>query len=140
MSERSVVSQRLVCDHVSSVGGLGSVGISPALIRSATAAHQQYRAHLEEEKRKAQAAGQANKRKALLQEIDDVKKKQKQLRAEVTELFSSADKFPERAESSSDLAWIVKSNSLRCTAKSKEAELGDLAQVLQEKQNAVKLA
>ncbi len=50
--ERSLVAQRLIVDHVRSVGGVTKVEITKELLLSAAGARQKYHGYLDEEKRK----------------------------------------------------------------------------------------
>ncbi|XP_072564133.1 uncharacterized protein [Paramormyrops kingsleyae] len=50
--ERSLVAQRLIVDHIRSVGGIIKVEITKELLLSAAGARQKYHGYLEEEKKK----------------------------------------------------------------------------------------
>ena len=136
--ERSIISQRQVCDYVTSVGGLPHVDVSNAMLASAASARQAYCAHLEEERRRKKAAEGSLKRKAIHDEIEGMQKKKKQLAQEISALTSSADKFAERAETAGDLTWVTKSNSLRRTAREKKKELENLQKLLDQKVETLK--
>ena len=77
MSEDTVVSQRLVCDHVRVSGGVTKVAISKDLLHSCATARTKYRAHLDEEKRKREIAGQKLKRKHAEEKLGELKKRKK---------------------------------------------------------------
>ena len=139
LAERSVVARRLVCDFVASSGGISGVEVTKPLLQCAASAHQQYKAFLEEEKRKSQQQVTSLKRKALLDDIETAKAKRQRLEKDVAELTTSADNFAERAESAGDLTWLAKSNSLRRTVKAKQEEILGIAALLDEKANALKL-
>lgn len=139
LAERSLIARRLVCDYVSSVGGLSNVEVSKPLLLCAASAHQQYRNFLEEEKRKEQQHTSSLKRRSLLDEIESSKAKKLMLEKDVVELTSDADSFAERAESACDLTWLAKSNSLRRTVKSKQEEITALAESLAKKSKELKL-
>jgi hypothetical protein len=50
LSEHSYVSQRTVCDHIHSVGGVKNVVVDKALLQSAAKARLRYDKHLKEQK------------------------------------------------------------------------------------------
>ena len=51
LTERSFVAQRIIHDHIESVGGLANVQISKQLLMTSAGAGQKYLPHLEEQKR-----------------------------------------------------------------------------------------
>lgn len=121
--EKSLVAQRLIVDHVRSVGGLNQVGITKELLLSAARARQKYHEYLDEEKRKKERQGMDLKRKAITDELDDLKKKRTRMEADISALQKSADEYAEKAEATSKLTFITKSNSFRRTAKEKKVSL-----------------
>ena len=64
LQERSFISQRLVQDHVQSVGGALAVSISKPLLLSASGARQKYSSYLDEQKRKKTSEGVELNRKS----------------------------------------------------------------------------
>ena len=126
LQEWSFISQRLAQDHVLSVGGVHAVSISKPLLLSAAGARQKYSLYLDEQKRKKTSEGVKLKRKELVNELDECKKKRRHLEADVDSLVKSADEFAQKAEDTGKLVWITKSNSLRRTAKEKEMTRKDI--------------
>ena len=126
LQEWSFISQRLAQDHVLSVGGVLAVSISKPLLLSAAGARQKYSLYLHEQKRKKISEGVKLKRKELVNELDECKKKRRHLEADVDSLVKSADEFAQKAEDTGKLVWITKSNSLRRTAKEKEMTRKDI--------------
>lgn len=63
------------------------------------------------------------KRKAITDELDDLKKKRTRMEADISALQKSADEYAEKAEATSKLTFITKSNSFRRTAKEKKVSL-----------------
>lgn len=55
-----------------------------------------------------------------------MKTKRRRLEATIADLTACADNYAEQAEASSDITFIVKSNSLRNTAKEKTLELAEM--------------
>ena len=70
LQNENYVSQRLIFDHISSVGGVANVNISKSMIVAAAGARSKYMHHLDEQKRMKTSAEKQNKRKSLLGEIE----------------------------------------------------------------------
>ncbi|KAH7936967.1 hypothetical protein HPB49_006691 [Dermacentor silvarum] len=58
-----------------------------------------------------------------MEEVEGLQTKKKKLEAVVADLTASADGYAEKAEKTGDITNVVKSNSLRKTAKAKAEEL-----------------
>ncbi|KAM7281405.1 uncharacterized protein ISCGN_006260 [Ixodes scapularis] len=86
-------------------------------------------AYLEAEKMKQREDAKQAKKRCIDEEIDTMKAKKRKLEATMADLTASADAYAEKAN---DLTYIVKSNSLRKTAKSKAEELLSISQHIQE--------
>ncbi|KAA0708129.1 hypothetical protein E1301_Tti023431 [Triplophysa tibetana] len=89
-------------------------------------ARQKYHGYLEEQKKK-------RKRKALTDDLEDLKKKRARMEADICALQKSADEYAEKAESSNNLTFITKSNSFRRTAKEKKTSLQKIGKQIDEK-------
>ena len=126
LQECSFISQRLVQDHVQSVGDVLAVSIIKPLLLSAAGARQKYSLYLDEQKRKKASEGVELKRKELVNELDKRKNKRRYSETDVDGLVKSADEFAQKAEDTGKLVWITKSNSLRRTAKEKEMTRKDI--------------
>lgn len=131
--ELSLVAQRLIVEHVRSVGGVTKVAISKELLLSAGGARQRYHAYLDEQKRVSKQDAVDLKRKELSDELQGLKKKRAILEADVSALEKSADELSEKAEKTSSLTFISKSNSFRRTAKEKRAALVKIDKQIDEK-------
>lgn len=75
---------------------------------------------------------QQPKRRIVEEEVQNMWKKKVKLVSTVAHLMSSADTFADKAEETGDITLIVKSNSLRKTAKTKKEELLSLSQEITE--------
>lgn len=137
MNELSHISQRIICDAVNVAGGICNVPITKELRTSVASARNQYRAFLETRKRQEQEDEKQKKKRCIEEEVEVLTKKKKKLEAAVKELTASADSYAEKAEATSDLTCIIKSNSLRKTAKTKQQEILDIDVKIQEKQHDV---
>ncbi|XP_060782876.1 uncharacterized protein LOC132890101 isoform X1 [Neoarius graeffei] len=134
MKEGSYSAQRLVCDHLRSVGGIDNFVVTKALLKSASLARQRYLHHLEEQKKDKEKEILHAKRKAVFDGIDELKRKKARLEKDAASLQKSADDFAQKAEDLGDLTYIAKSNSLRQSAKTKYEEMKKLNEALVEKQ------
>ncbi|XP_075744803.1 uncharacterized protein LOC142803566 [Rhipicephalus microplus] len=133
LKDISYVSQRIVCDAVSKAGGILNVAITKELRKSVAAAHNRYRAYLEDTKKQVMEQTKASKRSHIEEEIESIKTKKRRLEATIADLTACADKYALRAEATSDITLIVKSNSLRKSANEKSLELADMDESLKGK-------
>ena len=62
------------------------------------------------------------KRKAVNDEVDQLKKRKKELETDKESLLTSADECAEKAEKQHNVSFITKSNALRKAAKEKDSE------------------
>ena len=109
--------QRVIIDHIRAVGGVLDVEITKELLISAGGARQRYIAYLDEQKREKSNTALAMKRKTHMEELGELKKKK--ARVEAVALEKSADEYADKAETTTQLTFIAKSNSLRRTVKEK---------------------
>ena len=125
MHEETIVAQRLICDHIYSVGGVLNVALSKELA-SASASRQQYALHLEELRKAAEKDVCQQKRKAVSESIQAAKKRKTTLDSTIVDLFQSADELSERAERESKMSLLAHVNSLCRIAKEKQNELKEV--------------
>ena len=123
LKEESLVAQRIVCDHVRTAGGVMSVNISKPLLTSASMARHRYEQYLEKERRSKKTVEEQRKRKATLDQVDELKVKKQRLLSDISALTKSADETAEKAESTSNLTFLAKSNAYRRSVKDKEGLL-----------------
>lgn len=120
LKQESIVSQRIIIDHVRSVGGILKVDITKGLLLSAASAKQKYNYYLAEQKNKNESKMTKKRKEIIHEEINLLKKQKKNVDSDIKELLKSADNFAEEAEKSRNFSMITKSNSLRKTAKEKQ--------------------
>jgi len=123
LAQHSLVAQRVICDHVRSVGGVLNVAFSKELLLSAAGARQRYHAVLDEKKRENEATRRSERKRLLLEEISTLKEKKRRLESDFEALKHSAEHYVEKAESSGKLTFIAKSNGMRRTAREKEEQI-----------------
>ena len=132
LKEQSLVAQRLLCDHVKTVGGVSNVTINNKLLVSSAMARQKYELYLQEEREKKKSNEEMRKRKHLLDELDDLKQKQQRMNSDINSLTKSADECCEKAERTGNLTFVAKSNALR-SARDKVEDLKKVEEKLEEK-------
>jgi hypothetical protein len=70
LEEDSFVAKRIICDHISSVGGLQNIDPSnKQLLLAAVSARQKYLTYLEDEKKKKVTCGVGQKEKLLMMQL-----------------------------------------------------------------------
>lgn len=130
LGKECLVSQRMIHDHMK-INDLMSheLEITPALRRSVKSSRQQYSTYLEELKKKTIQSESSRKRKAVEEEIVEIKRKKNLLVDTVNDLHTESDKYAIDAENADDLltmkSLLAKSNSFRATAKEKEAKIDE---------------
>ena len=124
LKEHTLVAQRIVCDHVNSVGGVLKVELSKPLLLSVKMSRQQYEKYLDKERQKKKTEQEQSKRKCLLEEIDEAKKKKKKrIDAEIKSPNDTADELCTKAEATAKLTFVTQANALRRSAKDKLNDL-----------------
>ena len=83
------------------MGGVLQVPITKELLASAASARSKYRNHLEQERKKRETATQGLKRKAVVDELEELKNKKKVLTEVCESLQKDADQLAEQAEGKS---------------------------------------
>lgn len=134
--EKSMEALRLICDKVCVCGGVLKVPLTKELMASVASARTKYRIYLEDERKKKQSATQGLKRKAVQEEIEDLKKKRTVLTEVCLSLQTDADQLAEQAEGKSGSLMaqlITKSNTLRRRRKEKLNELVQTEKLLESK-------
>lgn len=132
MKDDSIVAQRVVVDSIRVAGGLEKVTITKELQMSASSARQRYVAYLDDKRKEKESKSKADKRKSLADELQELKQKRKRPESDIKHLDQSADELAEKAEVTRNMTFIIKSNSLRHTAKNKRASLSDLDKDIEE--------
>ena len=126
LKEHTLVAQRIVCDHVNSVGGVLKVELSKPLLLSVKMSRQRCEKYLDHEREKKKTEQERSKRKCVLEEIDEVKKKKKRIDAEIKSLNDTADELCTKAEATAKLTFVTQANALRRSAKDKLNDLVSL--------------
>ncbi|MGH0127645.1 UNVERIFIED_CONTAM: hypothetical protein FKN15_071800 [Acipenser sinensis] len=137
MKERTLVAQKVIVDHLHYVGGVTHMRISKELLQSAGSARQRYHAYLDEEGRKKEDMQKSQKRKAALDEVEELKVKKRKIETNIKTLLASADKLAVEAEATDKISFLSQLNALRKAAKEKEHELEEYDQKTEQKMNVM---
>lgn len=89
------------------------------LLLAATSARQKYQLYLAESKKKVEVEQSDRKRKAVADEIEELKNKKVRLQRDNSTVDASADTLLTKAETTHTLKYVTEANSLRRTAKAK---------------------
>ena len=139
MSEVTLVALRVIEDHVNSVGGRAEcVSITPQFLTSAASARLKYQRYLDEERRKDTVAQRGERRKAAVEELEELRAKRKRTQASVDAMLKSADQYADEAEKTGQIALISKSTAMRRAAKEKVAEIKALDESMSAKEQVIK--
>ena len=80
---------------------------------------QRYEKYFDQERQKKKTKQELTKRKSVLEEIDEVKKKKKRIDAEIKSLNETADELCIKAEATAEIMFVTQANALRRSAKDK---------------------
>ena len=89
MKEKTLVSQRLIYDHVKQVDGVLNVPITNKLLVSAASARQKFETYLELQRQQKKSALEQRKRKSTLEEIEEIKKREKSKLRRIMKVLSN---------------------------------------------------
>lgn len=138
LSEYSYVSQRTVCDHIRSVGGVKNVVVDKALLQSAAKARLRYEKHLKEQKKEKSLQVASQKRKLIEEELDSLKSKKKRFSADQASLEKSAKKYSLDAEKEGKLELISAANGMWAKVDQKKKKLVELDKQIENKTSELK--
>ena len=127
------MAQRFVCDHINAVDGILNVPITQSSLTSCASARKRYERYLDQQRQNKKSEEENRKRKALLDEIEELKEKKRRLTEDIDSLVKSADNLAEKAESTGSISFVTQSNSLRRTSKEKTSELQNLEKKMEQK-------
>ena len=116
--------QKNICNHVRYVGGIDKVDVAcRELLLAASNARQKYNLYLEESEKTAEAKQSDKKRKAVCDQIEELKKKKARLQQGNSSLEASADMLLTKAETKHAIKYVTEANTLHCTVKEKAEEV-----------------
>ena len=98
------------------MGGIDQVDVAcRELLLAASSARQKYNLYLEESKKTAETEQSVKKRKAVSDQIEELKKKKAKLHQDISPLEASADMLLTKAETKHDIKYETEANSLHRT-------------------------
>ena len=137
MDDETFVSERVVLDHIRSVGGCSNVAITPTMRKEVRAARQRYVFDLDEKKKAKEVDARAAKGRAAEMEISELRRKKSRLDEEIKTLTDSSNEFVVKAGQAHkhrDIKdFITKSLSHRESAEKKQDERTALEKTIIEK-------
>jgi len=96
MAKSTFAAKRMVCDHVQSVDGISNIDVTNKQLQLyCSSARQKYSAYLEDQKKNRSKVAAGQKRKALSDEVSELKVKRKTLQNDADALSTAADDFSE---------------------------------------------
>ena len=136
ISEHNLIARRIIKDHIHHMGGLGNVLVCKEMLDSVSHARKRYHCYLEQKRSEKVASERADKRKNLEEELVQMRRKQKQVEDDIDMLLQEADKLSDKAETTRNMALVVKANSHRRSAKEKKEQLEVLKKSISEKEHS----
>lgn len=138
LSKHSYVTQRTVCDHLRSVGGIKNVVVDKVLLQSAAKARLLHGKHLKEQKNQKSMQVASQKRKLIEEELDSLKSKWKRFSTDQASLEKSAKKYSMNAEKKGRLELISAANAMWAKAEQQKKKLVELDQQIEKKTTELK--
>lgn len=137
LTERCLISERFVIDHVIRIGGIENFCISPELRLAVANARQKYRLYLEDEQRQKEKDHESEKRKKDEEELEKMSKEKLRMERDISHLQESADKLAFKAETTQNFKFLLESNALRKSIQEKREQLNQICRNISEKQRLV---
>ena len=124
MKQKSLVSQRIVCDKLTSDNiSISSFVITPAQRKSCTLVSQHYKKELKKVKEDKVRSERSLKRQAKCEELKNVKRRKADLRTTINALRDSIQQEILSSDENQDLSAISKAAALLRSVKEKEKTL-----------------
>ena len=126
----TLISLRIIKDHIVSVGGIKNIDLCPELVNSCSSARRRYYVDLEKKQEVAREK-KRSKRKATSEEIDGLKEKRKRIIEAISHLSGDSDKLYDKAESTGNIAFVMSANAMRRGMADKKEELSHVDAAIQ---------
>ena len=130
LSNDGLTAKRVVGDFIRKSGGIDKIKITPQMIVSCASSRSRYREFLRQQEVDENARRRAEKRKTVMEELDELKAKRKRLHNEMLHLRKLSESLADKAGDAKDAASIRKliaeSNSHRHSAKRNEDKISKL--------------
>lgn len=138
LSQVTLKARRIVIDHIHSVGGVLKVDIDKPLLVSAGAAWGRYEMHLDEQRKSRENEARRQKRKAMEEEIQSLKKRKTAAEKDAKHLVVEADNLSFKAQQQSSIRLLGHANELRLSSKDKQETADKLQAELTKKEEELK--
>ena len=140
MEEKSLVSQRLIHDKILSENvNVSTFQISSELRKSCMLASQRYKQDLEKQKMEKIAQGEGLKRKLKCEELENLKRKKKELETTITDMRKGVETETLKADKNQDLAAMSKAAAILRAVKEKEKTLAVLCSAQENVEKELKM-
>ena len=133
----TLISLRLVKDHINSVGGLKFVKVGTETVTMCSSARKQYHEHLERKKEALKRKKTLSKRKAAIVELEEFKKKIKLAEDDLSAMKEQSDKNYDRAEETKKVCYAATGNAIRRAMCEKDEQLKHLREQLKVQQGVI---
>ena len=139
MSPDTIIAFRQVYDSIQQYQCPSyEIPVNSEMLKSCKHSRSRYEIHLENKKKKAEAIPVNRKRKELETEIAELKVKKRKLENLVHKLENDADDLSKKAETKSDLTFLVEANAMRDSKKRKQDEITSLSGTIECKTKKLK--
>ena len=127
MGKDTLIAYRKVYDGVSLLEcSAHDVPINKEMLKSCRNARSRYKLYQEDQKRAEAAEATVKKRKMLLVELEECKKKKRMLESTEKQLMDDADNLYAEAEKKKKMVILSKANALRAKGKEKQSEISQV--------------
>ena len=133
ISQKVLISKRIIKDHLEHVGGLANIVVTQELQTAAQQGRKIYGDYLDRKRTEEERRQKCSKRKLAENDIDGLKLKKQKLEKEIEFLIQDADKTSEKAESLQSFPHLSKANAIRVKAKEKRQQLTNINVEIEEK-------
>ena len=104
---KSLIARHLIKDHIIQAGGILQVSITKQMMISVRSARSRYSQYLADKKECEVKERAQMKRKAELDEIEELRMKTKRLKSDIDALHISVKKYAEKCETTGDLTYTL---------------------------------
>jgi hypothetical protein len=136
-TQDSLISLRIVKDHLVHVGGLSKLDVGDELLTCCSSATTRYMQFLEQQKEDQKHVARENKRKQCFEQTRELKRQCRDIECEVQALEKNAGEMLLKAEKKKDFSLLSGGNALRAKAEKKKKMLEKTKSHLAEKEQAL---
>ena len=97
MCDKTYMAQRIICDYFNSIEEVLNISVEKGMLLSVAGARQKYMQYLDDKKRIKSDQEKGEKRKSLLNEIEELKYEKKRIENDTKTLETEADQLALKA-------------------------------------------